>query len=170
MRELQERRALSEVTERSTIRRPLALIGAVAVAVVVADQLTKWWALRALADGPIDLGPVRLAVTRNRGAAFGLGAGFFPLIVAGAVVAVVLLAGSGRVVRRPVVAVAVGLVLGGAVGNLIDRLVRSPGWLRGSVVDFVDLRWWPVFNLADSAITVGCLVLLLASWRPDPKE
>ena len=61
-------------------------------------------------------------------------------------------------------AVALGLVLGGAFGNVIDRIFRSPGFLRGAVVDFVDVGFWPVFNLADSAITCGCLLLLLASW------
>ena len=82
---------------------------------------------------------------------------------------VVVLVTVGRSIDRPLVAVALGLVLGGALGNLADRLFRSPGLFRGPVVDFVDLRWWPVFNLADAAITVGCLVLLVLSLgRPSP--
>ena len=70
----------------------------------------------------------------------------------------------GRSVDRTAVAVALGLVLGGAVGNLVDRVFRSPGFGRGSVIDFVDLRWWPVFNVADAAITVGCVLLVLLSF------
>jgi signal peptidase II len=56
-------------------------------------------------------------------------------------------------------------VLGGALGNLGDRMFRGPGMLRGAVVDFIDFRVWPVFNVADAAITVGCLLLLWAGWR-----
>jgi len=62
------------------------------------------------------------------------------------------------------VAVALGLVTGGAVGNLADRIFRAPGLLRGAVVDFVDLRWWPVFNVGDMAITAGCILLVLLSF------
>jgi signal peptidase II len=138
----------------------------VAAAVAAADQLTKVWAVAALDDGPISvLGPVRLALTRNKAGAFGLGGAFVPLLAVGATVLVVVLVLRGDLVRRPLLAVAAGLVLGGAVGNLVDRMFRAPGLLRGAVVDFVDLRWWPVFNLADSAITCGCLLLLWSGWR-----
>ena len=77
---------------------------------------------------------------------------------------VVVMVTTGSATEHLPVAVALGLVLGGAFGNVIDRVFRSPGFLRGAVVDFVDLRFWPVFNLADSAITCGCLLLLWASW------
>jgi signal peptidase II len=138
----------------------------VAAVVVAADQLTKAWAVAGLEDGPVTiLGPVRLALTRNKAGAFGLGGAFIPLLAVGATVLVVVLVARGDLVRRPLLAVAAGLVLGGAFGNLVDRLFRSPGLLRGAVVDFVDLRWWPVFNLADSAITCGCLLLLWSGWR-----
>jgi signal peptidase II len=70
----------------------------------------------------------------------------------------------GRSIDRTAIAIALGLVLGGAVGNLADRIFRSPGFGRGAVIDFVDLRWWPVFNLADSAITIGCVLLVLLSF------
>ena len=137
-----------------------------AAVVVAADQLSKVWAVAALDDGPISvLGPVRLALTRNKAGAFGLGGAFVPLLAVGATVLVVVLVLRGDLVRRPLLAVAAGLVLGGAFGNLADRLFRAPGLLRGAVVDFVDLRWWPVFNLADSAITCGCLLLLWSGWR-----
>jgi len=76
---------------------------------------------------------------------------------------VVVLFVVGRSVDRRSVAVALGLVLGGALGNLADRVFRAPGFGRGSVIDFVDLRWWPVFNVADAAITCGCVLLVLLS-------
>ena len=137
----------------------------VAGAVLAADQLTKWWAVRDLADGPIELGPVRFVLSHNRGAAFGLGSGFVPLVALGAVALVVVLLVLGRGATTPAVAVATGLVLGGAIGNLADRVFRDPGLLRGAVVDFVDLRWWPVFNLADAAITCGCILLIWSTRR-----
>jgi len=61
------------------------------------------------------------------------------------------------------VAVALGLVLGGAFGNLIDRLCRDPGFLRGAVVDFIDLQWWPVFNVADASVVGGAVLLVCLS-------
>jgi signal peptidase II len=138
----------------------------VAAAVVAADQLTKAWALAALEDGPIRLvGPLRLALTYNSAAAFGLGGAFVPFLAVGALVLVIVLVARGDVTRSPFLATAAGLVVGGAFGNLADRLFRSPGLLRGAVVDFVDLRWWPVFNLADAAITCGCVALLWSGWR-----
>jgi signal peptidase II len=128
--------------------------------------LTKAWVLRALADGPINLvGGVRLNLTRNTAGAFGLGGAAVPFLAVVALGLVVFMASSGATTRNPVLSVAVGLVLGGALGNLIDRLFRGRGGLRGAVVDFVDLRFWPVFNLADAAITCGCLLLLWAGWR-----
>lgn len=138
----------------------------VAGAVVVADQLTKAWAVRALDEGPIHLvGPVRLALTRNTAGAFGLGGPFVPFLAVVATLLVVVVVSRSDATRRPLLAAAAGLVLGGAFGNLVDRLARSPGLLGGAVVDFVDLRWWPVFNLADAAITCGCLLLVWSGWR-----
>ncbi|MDQ3978072.1 MAG: signal peptidase II [Actinomycetota bacterium] len=135
--------------------------------VLVLDQLTKAWALEALADGPIDLiGDIRFNLTFNKAGAFGLGGAFIPFLALGALVLVVALAASGGT-RRPGLAIAVGLVLGGAVGNLADRIFREPGLLQGAVVDFVDLRVWPIFNLADSAITVGCILLLVFGWKAE---
>jgi len=139
-------------------------VGGVAAAVVVVDQLTKWWALDRLSRGPISVvGSARFALTRNNGGAFGIGSGVVPVVVLAFVALVVVLFVVGRSVDRTATAVALGLVLGGAVGNLADRLFRSPAFGRGSVVDFVDLRWWPVFNVADAAITCGCVLLVLLS-------
>ncbi len=137
-----------------------------AAIVIVADQLTKWWAVDALDDGPIELvGPLRLALTSNTAGAFGLGGDLVPILAVGAIVLVIVLATRSDATRHADVAVAAGLVLGGALGNPVDRLFRSPGLLRGAVVDFVDVGFWPVFNVADAAITCGCVLLLLWS-RP----
>jgi signal peptidase II len=134
------------------------VVAGVAAAVVAVDQLTKTWALRALDDGPIDLfWTLRLKLTINSGAAFGLGKGLGPVLVIAAVAVLVVL---GMLARStplsPFGVVALGLVLGGALGNLVDRLVRD----QGGVVDFVDLQWWPVFNAADAAISVGAVLLV----------
>jgi len=161
------------VQERGTVSplsraRRYVLVGGVAAGVLVADQLTKLWAVDRLSRGPINVvGSVRLALTRNSGGAFGLGGGVVPVVVLAFIALVVVLFVVGRSVDRAAMAVALGLVLGGAVGNLTDRLFRSPGFGRGSVVDFVDLRWWPVFNVADAAITCGCVLLVVLSFgRP----
>ena len=162
MRLVQERGPVAAVASR----RRYALVGGVAAAVVVADQGTKWWAVDRLSRGPIKIvGSFRLALGHNRAGAFGLGSGFVPMIVLAVVALVVVLFVVGRSIDRPTMAVALGLVLGGAVGNLLDRVFRSPGFGRGAVIDFVDLRWWPVFNVADAAITIGCVVLVLVSFN-----
>ena len=134
---------------------------------VAADQLTKHWALSALADGPIELvWTLRLDLTFNEGAAFSIGSsgGLFSLL--GLVVVALVF----RPVLRwptPWAPVALGLLLGGAFGNLADRLFRAGdgGLLGGHVVDFVDLQWWPVFNVADVGISTGAALLVLLSWR-----
>jgi signal peptidase II len=135
--------------------------------VAALDQLTKTWALRALDDGPIDLfWTFSLALTFNTGAAFSQGRGLGPVIgIAAAGVALVLL-WTGRTVENRVGAVAVGMVLGGATGNLVDRAFRAgDGFMGGAVVDFVDPQWWPVFNLADASIVIGAVLLVLATAR-----
>jgi signal peptidase II len=139
--------------------------------VVALDQLTKTWAVRALDDGPVDLfWTLSLDLTFNTGAAFSRGRGLGPIIgVAAAVVALVLL-WTGRTVESRAGAIAVGMVLGGAAGNLADRAFRAggDGFLGGAVVDFVDLEWWPVFNLADACIVIGALLLMLVTARAGP--
>ena len=135
---------------------------ATAVVVVVLDQLAKTWALAALDDGPRHVvWTLRLNLSFNSGAAFGLGQGLAPLLVVVGVVMVVVLLGMGRTAGTTAPAmVALGLVLGGATGNLIDRLFRDHG---GAVVDFIDFQWWPVFNVADAAITCGAFLLVLSA-------
>lgn len=147
--------------------RRLALAGAVAVAVVTTDQLAKAWALRALDDGPVHVvWTLRLNLSFNSGAAFGLGKGLAPVLAPLGILLVLVLLGLGRsAVTTGAGAIGMGLVLGGASGNLADRLFGGHG---GAVVDFIDLQWWPVFNIADAAISCGVVVLLLSGWRaPD---
>lgn len=163
---MQERGAVAEVAATGPRRRPLllGLAGAVAVVVVALDQLTKTLAERHLADGPVHLfWTLRLALNLNSGAAFGLGRGTGPIIIVVGVVMIVLLLGLGRLAATDVLAaVALGLLLGGAAGNLVDRLVRDNG---GAVIDFIDFQWWPVFNVADIGVTTGAGLLILASRR-----
>ena len=150
---------------RPVARRRTGLVVAVAAIVLALDAATKQWALSALADGPIDLfGSVRLALVFNRAGAFGLGGAFVPFLAVAALGLVLFMVFRGDTSSRVPLALALGMVLGGAFGNVVDRVFRSPGFLKGAVVDFVDVGFWPVFNLADSAITCGCLLLLAAGW------
>lgn len=142
-----------------------------AAVVVVLDQVTKSFALEALSGGHVDLidGILSLRLTFNPGGAFGLLQGFPDLfLLASAVVVIAILLWARRVVERRLL-VPLGLVLGGGLGNLTDRLLRGHD---GQVVDFIDLHVWPVFNLADSAIVIGVLLILLSgvSQRPDPES
>ena len=142
---------------------------AVAALVVLGDQLTKQWALSALADGPIDLvGSLRLKLVFNDSAAFSIGGGNTTVIALIGVVVAGLIVRLGLKAERRPWAVGMGIVLGGALGNLADRAFRAgDGFLGGRVVDMVDLQWWPVFNLADAALWVGIAVLLFASRGDD---
>ena len=150
-------------------RRPRwALLLAVAAVALAVDQLSKAWAVSALDDGRVvDLvGSLQLRLTMNYGSAFSIANGRGALISLLAIAVVVVLLRTGRHSRSLPMAVALGLVLGGAIGNLLDRAFRAgDGLLGGGVVDFVDLQWWPVFNLADSAIVVGALLLFVVQWH-----
>ena len=157
----------AEIDRRSRRRHNLVLLG-VAALVVAVDQLTKWWALEALDDRDIDLvWTLRLHLVHNTGAAFGLGQGLEVVIAVVALLFVAVVAwaswGARRLALPPLL---LGMVLGGAVGNLADRAVRAgDGFLGGAVVDFIDLQWWPVFNAADSAIVVAGIALILIAPR-----
>lgn len=143
-------------------RRALIVAG-VAATVVAADQLTKTWALGALDEGPRHLvWTLQLSLSFNSGAAFGLGKGMAPLLLAGGVLVLLFLARYSRHLTGTLPTVALALIVGGAAGNLSDRLFRGHG---GSVVDFIDLQWWPIFNLADVAIVSGATLLILTSGR-----
>lgn len=149
------------------VRHPSTGPFLVAGIVAVLDQATKAWAEAALSDGPVRLvgDIVQLRLTRNPGGAFSVLTGFTPLLaVLAAAMAVVIVRTTRRTADRAM-AYSLALVLGGALGNFVDRLVRDPGFLRGEVVDFVKLSFWPTFNLADSAITVGVTLVVLRGWR-----
>ncbi len=149
-------------------RSRLPLLLAVAGLVLAADMVTKWLAVRELGDRePVELlgGLLTLRLVRNGGAAFGAAQGLtVVLTVVAAGVVVVILRLSRRLASLPW-AVALGLVLGGAVGNLVDRVFRAPSPGRGHVVDFLGLPHWPVFNLADSAIVCAGVLLVVLSAR-----
>ncbi len=148
---------------KGSIRR-LAIL-AVAGLVLLVDQASKTWALHHAAEPRHVVWTLRLAVTFNSGTAFGLGQDSTAIIVAGVVVLVVVLLGLGRKASRTATwpaSVAMGALLGGALGNLADRLIRHH---HGAVIDFIDLRWWPVFNVADAAITFGAALLALVLFR-----
>jgi signal peptidase II len=138
----------------------------VALFVVIADQLTKHWAVNELVDRDIDIfWTLRLNLAYNTGMAFSRGENLGPIIgVVALVVVVVLLLSLKRQPGR-LTDVAVGMIVGGAVGNVIDRLFRQDAWFRGGVVDFIDFQWFPIFNIADIGVTVGGALLVLASWR-----
>jgi signal peptidase II len=153
--------------ESGTKTRLVSLVVGVAIAVVVIDQLSKSWATRVLSDRDIDIvWTLRLRLVRNTGAAFSLAGGRGGLVGLVAIVVVIVLIGFGRAVDTRTGAVALGLVLGGAAGNLADRIFREgSGFLGGGVVDFIDLQWWPIFNVADAAVTIGGLLLVFVVAR-----
>ena len=132
---------------------------------VLVDQLTKTWAVRELQDRVVHVvWTLRLALTKNTGSAFSFATGSGPVIAVIALVVVGFLLWTGRSVSTRLGAVALGLIAGGAIGNLADRMFRGAGFLRGGVVDFIDFRWWPVFNVADAAVVVGAILLLVLTW------
>jgi len=143
--------------------RRVLVAGAVMAAVVAIDQLTKWWAVTRLASGPIHvIGTLDLELSRNTGVSFSLFQGKSFVLIP---IAVVLVAGLATMAwHAPSAgrAALLGLILGGAVGNLCDRLFRDD---HGAVVDFIALHFWPTFNVADASIVVGCLLLLVSLIR-----
>ena len=149
--------------------RKLKLFAAVALAVLAADQLTKAWAVANLDGGRIVdvVGSLRFELAYNTGASFSLGSGrgigpWVTVIALGMVLALAL----GSTSRSTAGAVAAGLIGGGAVGNLVDRAFRGDeGFLHGAVIDFINLQWWPVFNIADMGVVVGALLLVVVGLR-----
>lgn len=134
-----------------------------AAAVLVVDQLTKVWAVASLEGQPaVNLAGeyLRLTFVRNSGAAFSLGSGSTIVISLIALGIVAVLIVRARHLRSVGWAIAMGGMIGGALGNLIDRALRTPGGLRGHVVDFIALPYWPVFNVADMAV-VGSAILMV---------
>jgi signal peptidase II len=139
------------------------VIPLVAAVVIAVDQITKTWALHHADPSRHVIGPINLVLTFNSGAAFSLGGGLTPIIGTIAVVLVIWLVVISRRATRSgslAVNVGLGLLLGGALGNLVDRVFRHH---HSSVIDFIQaVSWWPVFNVADASIVIGVFVLILA--------
>ena len=135
--------------------------------IVAADQATKHWALNRLSNArTIDLiGSLLFNLAFNKGMAFSQATGAGPIIGALAFVVIIVIVLWLRRNAQGLAGVAAGLIVGGATGNLIDRLLRGDAWLRGAVVDFIDLQWWPIFNIADAAISTGAVLMIVASVR-----
>jgi signal peptidase II len=148
-------------------RKRVGVCVAVAALVLLLDVVSK---VLVVANLPLGHPPVRLLggvlylnQARNSGAAFSLGTGFTVILTVIALVVVVVIARTAGKLRSTGWAVALGLILGGALGNLADRVFRAPGFLRGHVVDWISLfgpydKYWPIFNIADSAIVCGAIL------------
>jgi signal peptidase II len=152
-----------------TLARPrflTTLSVGIAAAVILLDQLTKTWAVNRLSDGRmVDVvGSLRFNLAFNSGMAFSQARGAGPFIGVVALVIIVILLISLRRSGSTLSSIGIGLVIGGALGNLLDRMFRAgDGFLGGAVVDFIDLQWWPVFNVADIAVTTGGVLLVVGS-------
>jgi len=149
-------------------RRGVVVTAVVAAVVVAVDQLTKSWAVHRLSQGDIHVvWKLDLQLTYNSGASFGVAKGWAPVIAGVAITVVVLLLASARQVRSTPLSFCLGLIIGGALGNLVDRLARPH---HGAVVDFIALHFWPTFNVADSCIVVGAIGAALVVLRTARSE
>jgi signal peptidase II len=159
-------------TPRPAGRRRIGLLVAIAALVLTADLVSKVAVVATLSEqSPVRLlgGLLYLVQARNAGAAFSFAQGATVLFSAIAALVIVIILRSASQLRSLPWAISLGLILGGAAGNLADRLFRSPGPLRGRVVDWISLldpggRIWPIFNLADSCIVVGGLLAVLLAF------
>lgn len=148
------------------IRRYSAALG-IALAVLVADLLTKRYASIHFADSPIEVIPgfLTFTFTENPGAAFSLFQNAGPFMGVAAVVVSVFVLWSIRTERPLLEVAALGLVLGGANGNLMDRVFRGEGFLDGKVIDWISMWWIPTFNISDASVTIAVGLLLIHAWR-----
>ncbi|MDQ2678506.1 MAG: signal peptidase II [Actinomycetota bacterium] len=154
------------------------IVAGVALSVLAIDQLSKSWAVERLADGNIIdvVWTLRFKLAFNTGMAFSKGSGSGAIIGLVVLVVVVVLLFVARTMRSRVQLVLVGLIIGGALGNVLDRLLRAPldgepsGFMRGAVVDFIDVQWWPIWNVADMAVVVGAIALALFGLRAEPDD
>ncbi|WP_433209006.1 signal peptidase II [Nocardia sp. CA-107356] len=155
----------------AALRLPTLLI--IAAVLLGLDLLTKTIVVAKLTPGdpvPIIGDFARLSLVRNPGAAFSMATGMTWLLTLVAAAVVIGVIRIGRTLRSLWWAIGLGMVLGGALGNLVDRLFRAPGPLQGHVVDFIAVGWWPVFNLADSSIVCGAILLVVLTvfgFEPD---
>ena len=148
-------------------RRRVSLLLAVAAGVYLADVNSKIIVVATLSGHQVRLlgGLVTLNLLRNSGAAFSIGTSLTVVFTLIAVGVIFFILRTSRRLRSVPWAVTLGLLLGGATGNLTDRLLRSPGAFRGDVVDWIQLPHWPVFNVADSAIVCGGVLAVLLAAR-----
>jgi len=143
-----------------------------AVVVLVLDILTKGWAVSALSDGR-DIHifwTLHFALTHNEGMAFSTGTNIGPFIGMLAIVVIAILVATMRKQSNTMSLVATGCIVGGATGNVLDRVFRGTGFMNGAVVDFIDLRWWPVFNVADIGIVCGAIAVAFSMIVTHPEE
>jgi len=148
--------------------RKLPVVIGVALTVLTLDVVTKLIVVHTLSGhSPIRLlgGFLTLLLLRNSGAAFSIGTSMTIVFTGIAVAVIVYILRAARRLRSLPWAITLGLLLGGATGNLADRIFRSPGLFRGDVVDWIELPHWPVFNLADSAIVCGGVLAVLLALR-----
>jgi signal peptidase II len=154
------------VEPTEVVPRRLRLLLTVAAVVLALDIVTKVLAVRLLTPGqPVSIigDTVTWTLVRNSGAAFSMATGYtwvLTLVATGVVIGIIWM---GRRLVSPWWAVGLGMILGGAMGNLVDRFFRSPGPLRGHVVDFLSIGWWPVFNVADPSVVGGAILLVVLS-------
>ena len=143
-------------------RTPL-LTAAIVALVLAVDQLTKRWAVSELSDSAPHhvIWTLQWNLTRNSGMAFSQAQGIGPLIGIAALLVIVWLAWTSRMLTSHVTGLAAGLIAGGALGNLADRVFRGDKILRGAVIDFIDFQWFPIFNVADMAIDIGGAIFVL---------
>ena len=136
------------------------------VFVIIFDQLTKHWSLNALNAGKTIqiFWTLQFNLVFNSGMAFSQGQGIGRIIGLLAIAVVIGLLMSLRKPMSLMTVIGTGLLVGGACGNIIDRMFRGNGWMGGAVVDFIDLQWFPVFNVADSAVTIGAGFLILGAF------
>jgi signal peptidase II len=141
----------------------------VVAGVLALDQATKAWALATLPGRVIDIVPtVQFRLTFNSGFSFGLGAEYGPVVAVVVLVIAVLLARAALRERDAVRCALLAAILGGALGNIVDRVVRGDaGPLSGSVVDFIAVTWYAVFNVADMFVVCGAVLLVLTELRRD---
>jgi signal peptidase II len=176
------------MSDTTTSRRHLGagarwgMVGGALLAVLAIDQASKRWALERLAPavvgGPREiievLGPLQFNLAFNTGASFSLGSDSGAVIGVVALAIVVVLALVARKVDSKLQLILIGVVMGGALGNIVDRLTRvgevdpftgnvASGFMSGAVVDFIDVQFWPIWNVADMAVVVGGILLAILS-------
>jgi signal peptidase II len=148
------------------LRRRQPLLLSVAAVILTLDLVSKVLAVKLLTPGqpvPIIGDTVTWTLVRNSGAAFSMATGYtwtLTLIASAVVVGIIWM---GRRLVSTGWAIGLGMILGGAMGNLVDRFFRAPGPLRGHVVDFLSIGWWPVFNVADPSVVGGAILLVTLS-------